>query len=196
MAGAVLVQDGELVAEVQRRGAGEGHGPGEGVVFQAELAGEGRGSGAALEIAVIAVDMALLAARAHRREPSICQFSSSRRLAVQRQAADACSAWSAGRCRPTWRLRWIRLERRGADHAQAGGRARRHQMNLAVAEAPAGIGIKPRQIGLGMKAPAGIGDAFGRAIETESAIVHAPLRAAPCHGHRSRPAARLPCPAR
>ena len=48
-------------------------------------------------------------------------------------------------------------------------------MNFAVAEAPAGIGIKPAQIGLGMKAPAAIGDAFGRAIETEIAVLPCPI---------------------
>jgi hypothetical protein len=59
--------------------------------------------------------------------------------------------------------------------SSAGGRARCHQMNLAIAEAPAGIGIEPRQVGLGMKAPAGIGNAFGRAIEGKIPVAHAPF---------------------
>ena len=52
-------------------------------------------------------------------------------------------------------------------------------MNFACAEAPACIGVKAAQVGLGMKAPTFIGNAFYRAKETEAALLHSPL----CAGH-------------
>src|SRR5439155_22682482 len=84
---AVRVQQGELIAKIPCHSTGERNRAREAVILQAQPARKGGGIGAALEIAVIAVDVALFQGAQIDRGldlPIVVQP----RLAVQRQAAD------------------------------------------------------------------------------------------------------------